>query len=203
MSQLNTAPTGRLKAGFSDPVFDSQTAFRVLLDAMSYPSRIKALDIAMDAPAPLSSAATLLALTLLDFDTSVWLDATAAATELPEFLKFYCGSPIATLPAEAQFAIIADATMIPALDRFALGEDKYPDRSATLIIQVPSLTDGPPTTWSGPGIPGKATAHIAGLPTAFWSQWSLNGELYPLGVDLVFVCGADLVGLPRGVKVEG
>ena len=203
MSLVNDSSASRLKAGFADPVFDSQTAFRAILDAMSYPSRIQTLDLAMDAPAPLDPATTPLALTLLDFDTSVWLDAAAAADELPDFLKFHCGCPIAATPADAQFAIVADASMIPALDRFALGEDKYPDRSATLIIQVPSLTDGPQTIWSGPGIPGTATANIAGLPDNFWELWALNGELYPLGVDLVFVCGSDIVGLPRGVKVEG
>jgi alpha-D-ribose 1-methylphosphonate 5-triphosphate synthase subunit PhnH len=200
----NIAPeAGLLKPGFADPVFDSQASFRSLLDAMSYPARIQTLDVAVDAPAPLQAATTLLALTLLDFDTPIWLDAAAASAGVPEFLKFHCGCPITALPAEAQFGIIADAAMMPGLDRFAMGEDKYPDRSATLIVQVPSLTEGPQTSWSGPGIAERATARIAGLPEDFWAQWALNGELYPLGIDLVFACGRDIVGLPRGVKVEG
>jgi len=203
MSQIDDiAAAGRLKPGFAAPVFDSQSSFRALLDAMSYPARIHALDIAIDAPPPLGPATTLLALTLFDFDTVVWLDGAAAAAEVPDYLKFHCGCPITAQPVEAQFGLVADPAAMPVLDSFAIGEDRYPDRSATIIIQVPSLTDGPETTWTGPGIRSPFKVRIAGLPEGFWAQWAGNAELYPLGVDLVFVCGHEIVGLPRGVTVE-
>lgn len=194
--------SGRLKAGFANAVFDSQVAFRALLDAMSYPARTHAVAVTMDAPTPFDEATTLLALTLFDFDTPIWLDGAAASAEVPAFLKFHCGCPITALPADAQFGLVADTMAMPALDSFAIGEDKYPDRSATLIVQVPSLTEGPETTWSGPGIQSPLKVRIAGLPQGFWAQWVGNGELYPLGVDLVFVCKNEIIGLPRGVTVE-
>jgi alpha-D-ribose 1-methylphosphonate 5-triphosphate synthase subunit PhnH len=195
--------TNRLKPGFADPVFEAQAAFRALLNAMSYPGRVHAVDTHLDPPQPLAPASSAIALTLFDFDNDVWLDAAAAAGPVPEFLKFHCGSRLVSGPIDARFAVIADPSDMPALESFAIGEDRYPDRSATLLIQVRSLTEGPATTWSGPGIDGKRQVRIAGLPDGFWEQWSLNHELYPLGVDIIFASGKLVIGLPRGIKVEG
>jgi len=203
VQELRAPAAGRLKAGLADPVFDSQKAFRAILNAMSYPGRIHSVDVAVEPPAPLDRATALLALTLFDFDTTIWLDAAAGSSEAPEFLRFHCGCPVTSNPAEAQFGIIADPEAMPGLDQFAIGEEQYPDRSTTLVLQVPSFTEGPETVWSGPGIPKRQAVRISGLPEGFWRQWALNDALYPLGVDLIFCCGSEVIGLPRGVKVEG
>ena len=203
MSDAPANPALRLKPGFADAVFQSQSAFRAVLDAMSHPGRIQTIEVDLDPPAPLDAATAALALTLFDFDTAVWLDAQAGSDAAPEFLKFHAGCPITAATGDARFAVIADAADMPPLDDFALGEERYPDRSATLIVQVPSLTQGPEMGWSGPGIQGVRRVGIAGLPQNFWAQWAGNSELYPLGVDVIFVCGRDIVGLPRTIKVEG
>jgi alpha-D-ribose 1-methylphosphonate 5-triphosphate synthase subunit PhnH len=200
----NAAPdAARLKPGFANPVFDSQATFRAILDAMSYAGRVQAIASEVDAPAPLDAATAALALTLFDFDTPVWLDAEAAAGPVPGFLKFHCGCPITGEPEKARFGVSAGAGIMAMLEYFPIGEDQYPDRSATIIVQVPSLTDGPSTIWSGPGILEKQDVRIGGLPDGFWAQWALNHELYPLGLDLIFVSGREIIGLPRSVKVEG
>lgn len=196
------ADTKRLKPGFADPVFDSQAAFRAVLNAMSYAGRVYDIASDLDPPEPLSAAAAAIALTLFDFDNAVWLDSLAAAGPVPEFLKFHCGSRLVGSPIEARFALIVEPSRMPLIDSFATGEDRYPDRSATLIVQVPSLTEGPVTSWSGPGIDGSLEVGIAGLPLDFYEHWGLNHELYPLGVDIIFASGGSVVGLPRGVKVE-
>jgi alpha-D-ribose 1-methylphosphonate 5-triphosphate synthase subunit PhnH len=198
----NIAASSRLKPGFAEPVFESQSAFRAVLDAMSYAGRIHTVETGLNAPSPLHAATAAVALTLFDFDTPVWLDAGIAASEVPAFLKFHCGCPVTAATAGARFGVVADAVAMPSLDDFDIGEDKYPDRSATLIVQVASLTDGPVTTWKGPGINGSIDVRIGGLPAKFWESWALNHELYPLGLDLIFVCGHDIIGLPRGIKVE-
>jgi alpha-D-ribose 1-methylphosphonate 5-triphosphate synthase subunit PhnH len=195
--------TSRLKPGFADAVHDAQAAFRAVLDAMAYAGRIQQIETGLDAPEPLHAGMAAVALTLFDFDTSVWLDAEAAAGPVPAWLKFHCGSPLVAQMQAAQFGLIADAANLPALENFAIGEDKYPDRSATLIVQVPSLTDGPETVWTGPGVDGSIAVRIAGLPEGFWAQWDDNHGLYPLGVDIIFVSGTSVVGLPRGIKVRG
>ncbi|HEY4200423.1 MAG TPA: phosphonate C-P lyase system protein PhnH [Devosiaceae bacterium] len=192
-----------LKPGFANAVFESQTAFRAILNAMSYAGRIQDIGIGLDGPAPLDIATTAAVLTLFDFDTSVWLDSRVAQSAVPEFVKFHCGSPITAAALDAQFAIISDPATMPSLDSFGIGEDRYPDRSATIIIQVPTLTEGPVTHWTGPGIEKVTDVRIGGLPESFWAQWALNHELYPLGLDIIFASGSAVIGLPRGVKVEG
>lgn len=194
--------TAALYPGFADPVFDGQATFRALLNAMSYPGRIGQVDHAPSTPAPLSAAAGALALTMLDFDTPVWLDPALGNESVATYIRFHCGSLIVADPAQARFALIADAAAMPQLGAFDIGEDRYPDRSATLIIAVPSLTDGPATTWTGPGSNGSIRPAIAGLPAGFWSQWADNSELYPQGVDIIFTCGSQILGLPRTIAVE-
>ena len=203
MSQIHSEnEASRLKPGFADPVFESQAAFRALLNAMSYAGRLQVIDTGLEAPAPLTAATAAIALTLFDFDNAVWLDGASAHAAVAEFLRFHCGSRLTTSPIEARFGIIADPLAMPTIDSFAIGEDRYPDRSATLIIGVPSLTEGPTTRWSGPGIDGNQAVRIAGLPEDFWAQWALNHVLYPLGVDVIFTSANAVVGLPRGIKVE-
>lgn len=198
---LDTQPL--LKPGFTDPVFQAQAAFRTLLNALSYAGRVHALETGLDAPHPLTAATAAIALTLMDLDSPVWLDAGAAEGPVPAFLKFHCGSPVCSNPSDARFAVITDPARMPALDSFAAGEDRYPDRSATLIIQVESLTEGPGSTWTGPGIDGSRQVRVTSLPGSFWDQWSLNHELYPLGVDVIFASAGSVIGLPRSVRVEG
>ncbi|GLS36534.1 carbon-phosphorus lyase [Mesorhizobium tianshanense] len=191
-----------LKPGFADPVFDAQAVFRAALVAIAYPGRAIPLDRTFAAPRPLSSATAALCLTLMDFETPAWLDRQTASGEASAWLRFHCGLPLIDDTSTARFAVGTDALNLPHLLEFHPGEIEYPDRSTTLVIQVKSFTDGPVTTWTGPGIKGSATIAIDGLPFWFWSDWDLNSELYPRGVDVIFTCGNALMGLPRTIKVE-
>lgn len=199
-----SSPTAEaLKPGFADPVFDAQATFRAALDALAYPGRVRETGVALDAPAPLSPASAALLLALADFDTPVWLDAAADTEAVRSYIRFHCGAPVTARPEEARFAIIADAANFSGFAAFSIGEDRYPDRSATLLIEVPSLTGGPAATWAGPGIDGSIGTAIDGLPQAFRDGWADNHALYPLGVDVIFTSGTALTGLPRSIKVEG
>ncbi|MBV8393892.1 MAG: phosphonate C-P lyase system protein PhnH, partial [Alphaproteobacteria bacterium] len=102
---------------------------------------------------------------------------------------------------EAQFAVLAGGSA-QAFEGFAIGTDPYPDRSATLVIEVPDLRGGPATKWRGPGIDGRASVAIAGLVPDFWREWATNHSLFPCGVDLVFTAGTELCALPRSIAVE-
>ncbi|PSH60815.1 phosphonate C-P lyase system protein PhnH [Phyllobacterium sophorae] len=191
-----------LKPGFADPVFDSQAVFRDLLVATAYPGRIVSLDRKLTAPRPFSSATAALCLSLMDFETPAWLDTGLDNNELTAWLRFHCSLPLTKTAANARFAIVSDPANLPPLQAFHQGDVEYPDRSTTLIIQVPSLADGPAMTWMGPGINGSIKVGIAGLPPQFWTDWDLNRELYPRGIDVFFTSGNDLIGLPRTIKVE-
>lgn len=197
------SPAGAsLKPGFADPIFDAQAVFRAALVATSYPGRVIPLDRNPAAPQPFSSATAALCLTLMDFETPAWLDRRAASGEATAWLRFHCSLPLTETAAEARFAIVSDPANLPRLRELNPGDVEYPDRSTTLIIQVPSLTDGPTTTWTGPGINGSIKVGIAGLPFRFWEDWDLNSELYPRGIDVIFTSGNAVVGLPRTIKVE-
>src|SRR3546814_2785400 len=91
---------------------------------------------------------------------------------------------------------------MPRLARFAQGVDQYPDRAATLLLQVPSLEGGPAVTLSGPGIRDTAVIAPFGLPEWFWNDWRLNAAQFPLGVDIFLTCGEAVVGLPRSIRSE-
>jgi alpha-D-ribose 1-methylphosphonate 5-triphosphate synthase subunit PhnH len=194
--------TATLSAGFADPVFDSQQVFRGILNAIAYPGRIHRLARLPAIPDALSPAMAAVALTLCDFETPLWLDRRAATPAAQSYVKFHCSVPFAEDPAKARFAMNSDAAAMPRLAAFAIGEDQYPDRSATLVIEVPALEGGPVRRWAGPGIPRRLSVGVAGLPAWFWDDWALNNGLYPMGVDVIFTCGDAVMGLPRGISVE-
>lgn len=191
-----------LLPGFADPVFDAQAVFRAALLATAYPGRIVPIGSQASAPAPLDIATAALALTLFDFETPVWLDDAAPDGSARAWLAFHCGAPVVQAPRGARFAIVTDPAMLPPLADFNLSDSEYPDRSTTLIVQVPSFVDGPGTVWRGPGIRETAIVAIAGLPATFWADWALNREVYPAGIDVFLTCGNAVVGLPRTIEVE-
>jgi alpha-D-ribose 1-methylphosphonate 5-triphosphate synthase subunit PhnH len=190
-----------LAPGLADPAHDAQRLFREVLEGFSQPGRIVALPQAPAGVGPLSVAATAFVLTLVDRDTPLWL---APAFDLPEvrdFVRFHTGAPIVAREAEALFALLTP-DRAALLDRFAIGTDPYPDRSATLVVEVPSLSAGPQRFLRGPGIQSRAAARIDGLPDSFWSAWKTNNALFPCGVDVVFTAESELLALPRSIVVE-
>ena len=194
---------GALLPGFADAVLGGQAVFRAVLDALSRPGRPVACPEPLPAPAPLGSAMAAVALTLVDFDTPVWLDPALSIPAVQSFLRFHTGAPLVADPAAAGFLFVTDAASLPRLGRLALGDDRYPDRSATVVVEVPAL-DGPSAgQFTGPGIAAAEPAGIAGLPSWFREDWAANGAAYPLGVDLLFTCGDRMLGLPRTTRWEG
>ena len=158
------SPDRVLEAGFADPVFESQGAFRALMRAMARPGLVEPLAGLQAAPPPLSPTAAAIALTLTDGDTPVWLDAPFAESEaLRAWLAFHAGAPVTDQPSEAAFAFVADPLAMPDMGRFALGSDSYPDRSTTLVLQVESFgSDGP--SLAGPGVLGSLRLSATPLP---------------------------------------
>jgi len=188
-----------LVAGFSDPVHEAQNAFRSVLNALSRPGQRFALGRTVDGVA-LGAAMSHLLLALTDVDTPVWWqknDETVA-----RWLRFHTGAPLAAESADAAFAVVLDAAALPPLDVFATGSIEFPERSATLLVEVTSLDTGPVLEWRGPGIRGTQLTRIAGLPEGFWTQWQSNHASFPQGVDIVFSCADVALGLPRTTRVR-
>lgn len=184
--------TDALEGGFADPALDSARAFRAVMTAMARPGTIHRLDGATP-PAPLSPAAGAVLLTLCDADTPVHL---AGATDCPavrQWIAFHIGAPISGA-ADCTFALGRWEDLDH--DRYPLGTPEYPDRSATLIVETDKLmAEG--ARLSGPGIRDTATLSLNES-----DLYSRNRTLFPLGLDLILTCGAQVAAVPRTTRVQ-
>lgn len=188
--------------GFPSPVFDAQSVFRSVMDAMARPGTVQPVATAAQAPAPLAPVAAALVLTLCDADTHVWLDAPLSDNaEIAQWLAFHTGASVTADASEATFALIADGASLASLERFGHGTQDYPDRSTTLIVQTDSLMAGPPLNLRGPGIKTHARLAPAGLPDRFVELWAANNALFPRGIDLVLAAPGEIAALPRTTRV--
>jgi alpha-D-ribose 1-methylphosphonate 5-triphosphate synthase subunit PhnH len=181
-----------LDGGFADAPRDAAHAFRAAMDAMARPGRIARLQGARP-PAPLSVAAGVLILTLCDPETPVHLAGEHDTTALRGWIAFHTGAQVVGR-ADAAFAVGTWEALLP-LDGYRTGEAEYPDRSATLIVEMPALTaEG--ATLTGPGI--RDTAHLS-LPEA--EAFRRNARLFPLGLDFFLTAGDRVAALPRTTRV--
>jgi alpha-D-ribose 1-methylphosphonate 5-triphosphate synthase subunit PhnH len=185
-----------LSAGFADPVGDAQSCFRAVLDAMAHPGRVHQV-LGVAAPAPLCNAAGAVLLTLVDHETRLWLDPALQAAR--GWLAFHTGAPAEPALDRATFAVAAS---LPDLAALPAGIDEIPEASATLILQVRSLSSGARFELSGPGLRAPASLAVDGLPAGFAALWAENHALFPRGVDLILCAGNHLAALPRSVTVQ-
>lgn len=188
--------------GFTSPVFQSQAVFRALMDAMARPGKVVPLLASAMPPEPFGAAAAAIALTLCDDGTPVWLGSRLADSQVPAWLSFHTGAPLTTVKREARFAFIEAGGVVPGFDQFASGTQEYPDRSATLVLEIASLTTGKALVATGPGINGQMIVAPDGLPEIFTTLWAENCGLYPRGIDLILVAGSDVLCLPRTTKLR-
>lgn len=190
-----------ISPGFSDPVFQSQAAFRALLTALSEPGLIQQVAPGFAAPEGLEPATAIALLTLADYETPIWLPPAQRDGPAGAWLRFHCGAALVEEPAEASFAVIDGAADAPLLAAFNPGTDQFPDRSTTVLVQCAGLSGGDAVTLSGPGIAGQRDIAPSGLRPGFWAELAANAELYPLGVDLILSQGEAVIGLPRSTQI--
>lgn len=182
-----------LSGGFTNPALQAAAAFRSVMEAMARPGSIFPIDGAMP-PAPLSPAAGAVVLTLCDADTAVHLAGAADCEAVRTWLAFHTGAPVVG-PSHADFAI-GTWDDLGALSQYSVGTSEYPDRSTTLIVDMPSLAASG-ATLTGPGI--KTSAQFA-LPER--AAFQANHRLFPLGLDFIFTSGNDVAALPRSTEVS-
>lgn len=182
-----------LRGGFSEAPIQSARAFRAALDALSRPGVIAAVEGAAP-PAPLSVAAGVLLLTLADGTTPVHLAGAVDCPAVRDWITFHTAAPLVGAR-DAAFAVGEWADLQP-VGRFSIGTPEYPDRAATLIVQMPALQpEG--SQLSGPGIKGDAALSLPDV-----AAFQANRALFPLGFDCFLTCGDRLAGLPRSTIVE-
>ena len=181
--------------GFADPVADSQSCFRDVLDATARPGTIGTVAAPASPPAPLDRATAAVLLTLVDVDTKLWIGPALAAAW--PWIGFHCGAPAAPL-AEAAFVLGLGTVDWSAV---AAGSDDGPEDGATVVLQVDSLHGGPPLVLEGPGLAAPVPFH-ATLPPGFAAVWAGNRARFPRGFDVILCAGDQLAALPRTLTVR-
>ncbi|MCQ4160233.1 phosphonate C-P lyase system protein PhnH [Roseomonas sp. GC11] len=190
-----------IRPGFTDPVKESQSCFRAVLEAMSRPGRIQEAGTqeaggGLTPPEGLHPATAAVLLTLADAETPLWQDAGAGVAE---WLRFHAGCPLVAAPEEAAFLLATGAP--PALETLELGSEEEPQAGATLILQVAALEAAPGLILEGPGIAQRHELRVSGLPAGFWAARARLRPLFPRGLDLILCAGTRLAALPRTTRV--
>ena len=187
--------------GFADVAVDSAHAFRAIMQAMARPGRVMELGAGLSAPEPMQASTMAVALTLCDFQTPVWLAPALGTDKVKHDLRFHAGAPLTDDPGKAQFLFAAAEEIPQALDLLLQGTHEYPDRSATLVIQVPGFAAGA-VALSGPGIRGVESFGVSGLGAAFWAAMSDNHARFPVGIDVIFTAPGLVAALPRSTEIR-
>jgi alpha-D-ribose 1-methylphosphonate 5-triphosphate synthase subunit PhnH len=182
-----------LSGGFADLPVQSARAFRQVLEAMARPGSIRRVGGAAP-PAPVSVAAGAVLLTLVDATTRLHLAGAADNPDMRDWVAFHLGAPLVAAEV-ADFALGTWDALQP-VTRFRVGEPDYPDRSATLIVEMDRLVNHGPAL-AGPGI---ELATWLNLPET--AAFRANRALFPLGFDTILTAGDRLAGLPRSTRVE-
>lgn len=191
-----------LPEGFADKVLAAQSTFRSVMDAMARPGSVQRIVASSGVPSSFMRGTAAIALTLFDHDTPVWLDPVMSETsDVTKWLKFHTGAPVIADSSICSFAVIGDGRALPALDRFALGSNEYPDRSTTLVVQVESLTEGPGFELQGPGIDSTAALQAKVEPADLFERLAVNAALFPRGIDVVLVADDTIVAIPRTTRI--
>ena len=201
MSLFTIPDNDALSGGFAKPVFEAQSVFKMIMDAMARPGTLQAVTADITPPATLGMAAGAIALTLCDHDTPVWLSSGLAKSLLPEWLGFHTGAPVTSEKLEADFAFVEAGAAFASLNQFDIGTQEYPDRSTTIVLEIASLEGGKELALSGPGIAGISMIAPIGLPDTFLRSWNDNRAVFPRGVDLVLTAGRQFLCLPRTTKI--
>jgi alpha-D-ribose 1-methylphosphonate 5-triphosphate synthase subunit PhnH len=119
------------------------------------------------------------------------------------WLRFHTGCKVVEDVRTAQFIWVAYGDSLPQMSSLMLGSDAYPDQSATCIIETQGFdTDVTDLVLEGPGIDGKRTLKVLGLPDAFLEQWTNNQGIFPRGVDVFLTDATHIVGLPRTTRIS-
>lgn len=188
--------------GFNDPVHGAQETFRAVLRAMSSPGQIIPIPEPNEHPSGITAAATAFLLTLADYTTPIWLDPALAQKDLTAYFGFHTGAPITSQRTDATFALLKGTEDRLSLDEFSIGTAEYPDRAATLIIEVHTLSAPADTRLSGPGIETETRVGIKPCTPELWGALIKNNALFPLGVDVIFSAPSGVMAIPRSTRIE-
>lgn len=190
--------------GFANPSIDAAFSFRALLSTMSRPGKLVPLTVAFQAIDNLNPVAKLVALTLVDQQSPIWLDEDLNSDQVQQFIKFNCAATISAAKNQAMFGFFSHCPSVKELEGFQIGTAEYPDRSTTIIIQVTHLSHedvADSVTLQGPGIKTTQVLYVKGLHDDFWQWFQTNQANFPLGNDIILAGPTCFAALSRSTKI--
>jgi alpha-D-ribose 1-methylphosphonate 5-triphosphate synthase subunit PhnH len=181
---------------------DTRQMFNRILRAMSRPGTLQ--ETTPPTPATgkhLDPAAAVILFTLLDADTPLWVGSEELALATRP-IRQHTGAPLTRLPANALFALETRNLSSADPGRFNPGTAQVPHRSTTLLVPVEDIREDGPLQISGPGIQAPKRLGCPGLPDTFFRQRATLSARFPMGIDMILVCGSRFTALPRTTVVE-
>lgn len=189
-----------LLPGFTEPVHQSQQAFRLILKALSEPGTQVTL-AGNDAWDRLGKATTAVLLTLADGETPLAICPALASEAVINNLRFHTGAPLAERPALAGLAVFDNRLGAAQLEALPCGTEISPELGAMVVVQIDSLTEGVELRLSGPGLEHPRRAAPA-LPTPLLDYLVNRPQRFPRGLDFLLACDDALMAIPRTTLVE-
>lgn len=162
-------------------------AFKAVRDALARPGLVRTLP----EPGPL-----VVARALIDRECRV-------AVHDPDLRREVAALGPTLVPpelADHAFDHAGDAAALARLARLPAGSALYPEAGATAILTA-TLDGGTRLRLGGPGVDGRIEVALGGVVAGFWAMRAAACR-YPLGIDLLIVDGARLLGLPRSTDIE-
>lgn len=190
-----------MKPAFASHTFDSQKVFRTLLGAMASPGEIMDLEVNLSPQAPVHHASGAILLTLMDFETPFWTDLDNQNVAV-QWLRFHTGAPYIQTPAHAGFALVTDYDTFDTPEQFNPGTIESPDHSTTLIVHTRGMDDRGRLRLTGPGIPKDRFINLKGIKDNFFAKRKDILQVYPMGIDMIFVCDRQFTAIPRTTTLE-
>lgn len=177
-----------------DPVHDTRTCFRALVDAMSRPGTIHELQT------PPADHAVLA--TLVDHEVTLY----TTDEEISEALARE--GRLSEAPRSEAAIVHATESTDGGVRELTRGTRKEPSGGATIVYRVDGLFVGDEAQeeltleLQGPGVPGRRTLAVDGFPAAEARALADAQSSYPRGVDAVLATEYTIAALPRSVNME-
>jgi alpha-D-ribose 1-methylphosphonate 5-triphosphate synthase subunit PhnH len=195
-----------------DAVNNTQQIYRKLLDCMARPGKVNSIEpylVQDDHESLFSKPLLSLAYTLVDREVSFHV-ISDLKEKAEQYIYWQTFSQAAELR-EAHYVFIgkqlSDSEIQSVMNEVKAGTLEDPHLSATILIQVNTLTDSPgdgmKLKLTGPGIQGTRYVYADGLPSAWITERKKINSEFPMGVDMILTTSSgEIMAIPRTTVIE-
>ena len=189
-----------------DLVHDIQGVYRKVLKGMATPGKIQRLDEGAKVDLEVDSYKSTFLLMLMLLDGEVTFNVVSKNTkEISSMISQITYSQFKEIEEADYVFILEDATndsLAKVYKNAKLGDLVNPNKSSTIIAEVPSIEYGNEIELRGPGI--KECNMISINIKGNWIEERAERNIeYPIGIDGIFIDKVgNLIGLPRTTQVK-